>query len=356
MQQNTRWNSQETLVEYRGSIREIEVECNMNTEIFATFGPACGSEEILKQMIENGLTGMRLNLSHATLIESERYIKAYQNAAKGVGVKPQILIDLQGPELRIGSLGADMDLVIGERVVFGDGAIPIPKELMEVMEVGDEVLLDDGKILMEVVDSCGEKGIAAQVHRAGTLQSHKSIKIIGKNVRMPALTEHDIENIKQAKFYGVTAVMQPFVLGGADLRFVRSVLKEYHVEEIQIFAKIENRLGVEHIKEILEEADVIVIARGDLGNDMPLWELPKVQKQIEEACKKANKPYVVVTQMLASMEENPVPTRAEVSDIFHAVFHGACGIMVTGETAIGKYPTEVVKYLANTAREAELYL
>ena len=130
-------------------------------------------------------------------------------------------------------------------------------------------------------------------------------------------------------------------------------MKEHGADDIQIFAKIENKLGVENIESILPEADVVIIARGDLGNDMPLWELPVVQKQVENACKKQNVPYVVVTQMLSSMETNPVPTRAEVSDIFHAVFHGAYGIMITGESAIGKYPVEAVTYLTNTAREAE---
>ena len=163
-------------------------------------------------------------------------------------------------------------------------------------------------------------------------------------------------NIRMAKEYGVTALMQPFVLSGEDLAYVRAVLKENQVEDIQIFAKIENRIGIENLENILPEADVVIIARGDLGNDMPLWELPVVQKQIERTCRKYNKPYVVVTQMLASMEENPVPTRAEVSDIFHAVMHGAWGVMITGESAVGNFPVEAVKYLVNTAREAEKYI
>ena len=170
---------------------------------------------------------------------------------------------------------------------------------------------------------------------------------------MPVLTRHDIQNIKDAKAYGVTALMQPFVLSGEDLESVRNILTVYNADDIQIFAKIENKLGVSNLENIIPKADVIIIARGDLGNDMPLWELPKVQKQVEEMCKKHNKPYIVVTQMLASMEQKPVPTRAEVSDIYHAVLHGAYGVMVTGETAVGKYPVEVIRYLANTAKEAE---
>jgi len=189
----------------------------------------------------------------------------------------------------------------------------------------------------------------------GNLKPHKSIKIIDVNVNMPVLTEHDIHNIRLAKEYGVTALMQPFVFSGEDLKKVREILKAEKVENVQIFAKIENRIGVENLESILPEADLIVIARGDLGNDMPLWELPAVQKKIETACKKYGKPYMVVTQMLASMEENPIPTRAEVSDVFHAVLHGADAVMVTGETAVGKYPVEVIKYLTNTAQEAVMY-
>lgn len=323
---------------------------SMKTEIYGTFGPACASEEKLKQMTEAGMTGMRLNLSHTTLRASEDYIKAYQNAAKYTGVVPQILIDMQGPELRVGKLTEPVFLQEGSQVHLSTW-IPMPQAVLDVIEESDEILFDDGKILVRMV----EKEVA-KVIRGGTLQSHKSIKVVGKNITMPPLTEHDIENIKVAKTYGVTALMQPFVLSGEDLCYVRSVLKAHGAEDIQIFAKIENRLGMENIEDILPEADVIIIARGDLGNDMPLWELPRVQKQIEEACKKANKPYIVVTQMLASMEENPVPTRAEVSDIFHAVYHGAWGIMVTGETAVGKYPLESIQYLANTAKEAEKYM
>ena len=136
---------------------------------------------------------------------------------------------------------------------------------------------------------------------------------------------------------------------------VKEILNQSNANDIQIFAKIENQIGVSNLESIVQTADVIIIARGDLGNDMPLWELPSAQKKIEKVCKECQKPYIVVTQMLASMEQKPVPTRAEVSDIFHAVMHGAYGVMVTGETAIGKYPVEVIRYLANTAKEAEDY-
>ena len=338
----------------------------MKTEIFATMGPACGTENVIREMIRAGMTGMRLNLSHTTLQKSQNYIDAYQAAAKEMGVSPQILIDMQGPELRVGAFDSPMELHEGEELTLEDmsatattaGAIGVPPALLSSLSVGDEVLLDDGKILVQVIGEEKslfpvEKCIVGKVVRGGVLHGHKSIKIVDKDIKMPVLTDHDIANIKVAKEYGVTALMQPFVRSGEDLRKVRAFLTEQDATDVRIFAKIENRYGVEHMDSIIPEADVIVIARGDLGNDMPLWELPRVQKQIEEACKKYDKPYIVVTQMLASMEQNPVPTRAEVSDIYHAVYHGAWGVMVTGETAVGKYPVEVITYLANTAGEAE---
>lgn len=330
----------------------------MKTKIFGTFGPACNSEETLKQMIEAGMTGMRLNLSHTTLADSKTMVDNYHQAAKEMEVNPQILIDMQGPELRVGKMENSLILNVGDKVFFGTIVsekiqIPVQKELLDAMEVGDEILLDDGKILVRVTEICDRESVVAEVLRGGVLQSHKSVKIVGKNLALPPLTEHDISNIKVAKKYGVTALMQPFVSSGAQLREVRSVLKEYGAEHVQIFAKIENRIGLEQIEDILPEADVIIIARGDLGNDMPLWELPSVQKQIEAACHEAKKPYIVVTQMLASMEQNSVPTRAEVSDIYHAVYHGAWGVMLTGETAVGQYPVEAIRYLANTAQIAQ---
>ena len=167
---------------------------------------------------------------------------------------------------------------------------------------------------------------------------------------LPVLTEHDLQNVRLAAQYGVTGLMQPFVRSGAELKKVREALNENGAVQVKIFAKIEKMQGVSNLADILPDADVVIIARGDLGTDMDLWQLPGVQKDISELCRASGKPFVVVTQMLASMEHNPVPTRAEVSDIFNAVTDGACGVMVTGETAVGKYPVEAIRYLANTAQ------
>lgn len=343
-------------------------------QIYGTFGPSCKSEEVLEEMIKAGMTGMRLNLSHTTLEKSKEYIENYRRVAEQQKIIPQILIDMQGPELRIGEMqditlnqGEQICLVsVEKRVDEGDSVgnideilpveklVPVPMAVIQAINPGNSVLLDDGKIRVRILEAT-ERYAKAEVLVGGILKSHKSIKIVDVNVDMPVLTEHDIHNIRMAKEYGVTALMQPFVFSGEDLRKVREVLKEEQAEHLQIFAKIENKIGVENLDTILPETDLIVIARGDLGNDMPLWELPVIQKKIENSCKEYGKPYMVVTQMLASMEQNPIPTRAEVSDIFHAVYHGAEAVMVTGETAVGKYPVEVIRYLSSTAKEAAGY-
>lgn len=340
-----------------------------NVQIYATLGPSCALQETLERMFQTGLSGMRLNLSHTGLLESREIVSNFRMAALAAGVRPQLLIDMQGPELRVGRLEEPLFLQEGERILLTDAGdsvavksdlsnihIPIPAAALQILEEDDEVLLNDGRLSLQVLKvHLQQESRRAEciVRRGGALSSHKSVKVVGKEANLPVLTEHDIENLRMAGEYGVTGLMQPFVRSGADLRAVRRALLENDAGHVRIFAKIENRAALACLDDIINEADVIIIARGDLGNDMELWELPAVQKDIANACKKAGKPFIVVTQMLASMEESPVPTRAEVSDIFNAVTDGAYGVMITGESAAGKYPVEAVKYLANTARVAE---
>ncbi len=325
--------------------------------IYGTFGPACGSREVLQEMFAAGMTGMRLNLSHTSLADSADRIAAFREAAETAGIVPELLIDMQGPELRIGVLPEPMTLTDGDTVILGMGGIPVPEVTLPVMYAGDEVVLDDGKISLRIEENHGSHAVCT-VERGGVLTSRKSMKLKNPDavVELPVLTEHDLNNVRRAAEYGVTGLMQPFVRSGGELARVRGALKENGAEQVKIFAKIENMQGVANLEDILPEADWLIIARGDLGNDMDLWQLPAVQKHIAAACVKAGKPFIVVTQMLASMEHSPVPTRAEVSDIFNAVLDGCAGVMVTGETAVGEYPAEVIRYLNNTAKAAEEYL
>ncbi len=321
----------------------------MKTEIYGTLGPACAKAEILAEMLTLGMTGIRLNLSHMSLAEAEPMLDALRKASAESGRPCKLLIDMQGPELRIGALKKPVDLPAGTRVDLT--ALCIPPRIGNAIKPGQEILLDDGKLLL-----IAETGGKAYVKRGGTLSGRKSIALPGTEIRLPPLTGEDLKNIACAADHGVTGVMQPFVRSAEDLKTVRGALDAAGGKEIRLFAKIEDMNGVARLQELMEAADEIVIARGDLGNAMPLWELPAVQKQIAATCRAAGKPFMVVTQMLSSMERVPVPTRAEVSDIFNAVLDGAASVMVTGETAAGKYPCETIRYLANTAAEAERFL
>ena len=317
-------------------------------ELFGTLGPSCRDKDTLRAMFENGMSGMRLNLSHTGLAESEELIRTFQAAAEEAGVKPELLIDLQGPELRV--LPMKEPLVLKDGGVYDAQDIPLPDVVRDALSDGDEILLDDGKISLRL-----EKN-QMRVLRGGTLQSRKSVKIVNKSVPMPALTETDRKNLSIAKEYGVSAVMQPFVRNAEDIHTVRLALHEYGADTIRIFSKIENRDGLARIDEIIDVSDMIVIARGDLGNDVPLPQLPGVQKDIAARCLAKHIPFLVVTQMLTSMIDHPVPTRAEVSDIFNAVTDGASAVMVTNETAVGSYPAEVIRFLRETADAAEQWI
>ena len=323
-------------------------------QIYGTLGPACSDTETLARLFAAGMTGVRLNLSHVGLPAAAEQIERLHAAAQRCGVTPQLLIDMQGPELRVGVLPAPLALEDGALVRLG-AEIPLPAAVLPHLLPGQEVLLDDGKLLLRVKEVL-PGGALAQVERGGVLQSRKSAALPGVDVRLPAMTDSDRENLRLAGDYGVTGVMQPFVRGREDLETVRSALDAAGGRDVRLFAKIENLEGVEKLPELLPAADEIVIARGDLGNAGPLWKLPALQKRIAAACRAAGKPFMVVTQMLASMEQNPVPTRAEVSDIFNAVLDGAASVMVTGETAVGRHPVEAMEYLARTVREAEAYL
>ena len=323
-------------------------------QIYGTLGPACSDAKTLEALFQAGMTGVRLNLSHVGLDGAAEQIEHLHAAARSRGVTPRLLIDMQGPELRVGALPAPLELAEGASVRLGRD-IPLPAAVLPRLTPGQPVLLDDGKLLLRVAKLLPD-GALARVERGGVLQSRKGAALPGVDVHLPAMTDSDRENLHRAKDYGVTGVMQPFVRGREDLEAVRGALNAAGGEGIRLFAKIENLEGVEKLAKLIPAADEIVIARGDLGNSGPLWKLPALQKRIAAACRKAGRPFMVVTQMLASMEQNPVPTRAEVSDIFNAVLDGAASVMVTGETAVGKHPVEAMRYLVHTVHEAERYL
>ncbi len=320
-------------------------------DIFGTLGPACDDEKILEKMFAVGMTGIRINLSHVMLSDCKESIKRIHDAAKTNGIVPKILIDMQGPELRIGRFEGTIKLEAGEEIRLGQNGIPVSTEVIKALEAGDEILLDDGKILGIVIETDKESALL-KINRGGELVQRKSVAIIGKTIDLPAITKDDRENLLVVKDLGITGIMQPFVRSRQDLEQVKSALNESGAEELKIYAKIETLKGLANIENIIDLSDEIIIARGDLGNSMPLWELPHAQKKISRLCNEHKKPFMVVTQMLASMEKKEVPTRAELSDIYNAVLDGTSSVMVTGETAIGINPVEVIKYMYNTVQEA----
>lgn len=323
-------------------------------EIYGTIGPSCAQVPILEQMFQQGMTGMRLNLSHSSLIDSTEWMAHIHSAARKCGIHPQILIDLQGPELRVGKYISEIHLEEGETVILSadkENTVILPSCVFPYLTKGQEILLDDGKILL-IVDHCEANEVSAKVIRGGFLKERKSVALPGVEILNPTLTSEDIDNIAEAKRFGITGVMLPFVRNASDIQNLRKALKNADAADIRIYAKIENMTGVRALDELIPHADCIVIARGDLGNSMPLWELPTVQKHISRICRQKKRSFMVVTQMLASMEASAVPTRAEVSDIYNAVIDGASAVMLTGETAAGRYPVEAMSYLVRTAEQA----
>ena len=324
-------------------------------KIYGTIGPACRDRKILTEMFREGMDGVRLNLSHTSLEEASDLIGACLGAASDAWVeRPELLIDMQGPELRVGTLEEPLKLSDGDLLSIED--IPLPEIVakgLPTLAEGQDVLLDDGKILLKTVRVAPDGETRLRVVRGGMLESRKSVALPGWFIKAPAMTDKDKEQIRRAKEFGVTAVMQPFVRGKDDLMEVRAALDEAGCEDIRLLAKIENMDGIEKLGELIPCCDEIVIARGDLGNAMDLWELPAAQKRIAAACREAGRDFMVVTQMLDSMTHSKVPTRAEVSDIYNAVMDGAASVMVTGETAAGEYPVDVMRYLYRTVRTAE---
>ena len=323
-------------------------------EFYATLGPACSAPRTLDGLFRAGMTGARLNLSHVTLADSRPLLEdGFRPAARRAGREnAHLILDLQGPELRVGALEGPVPLVQGDWALLGgEEGIPIPPAVREAARPGDRIALDDSALLLEVAEKTGE-GLACRVLRGGTLRSRKSLAILGVEVDAPALTEEDRANLDLAGELGATHILQPFVRGRADVEALRRALEERGLTGVQIMAKIENRRGVERLDEILEAADQICIARGDLGNAIPLWELPGLQKRIARRCRQAGRPFCLVTQLLWSMEQRPVPTRAEVCDIYNGVLDGAASLMLTGETAAGAYPVQAMEYLVKTARAA----
>lgn len=314
---------------------------------YATLGPSCCDTAALSALLRRGVTGFRLNLSHTPLAARTDWIDALHKAERKTGLRAQLMIDLRGPEVRIGDMPAPLPLAEGAAVTLG-ADIPVDGDVLDALRPGMTVLLDDGAMALTVVD-----GGMCRVTRGGTLTGHKSLTLEGVDLRRPALCEADLADLSQAAALGVNAVMQPFVRSADDLRVVRQTMAETDLANAELFAKVENQPGLDALPDWLALCDVVTIARGDLGSSLPLERLPAAQKRIAALCRSRGKPFLVVTQLLHSMIDHPSPTRAEVLDIYNAVLDGADCLMLTGETAQGRYPLESADWLIRVAQEAE---
>lgn len=314
---------------------------------YATLGPSCCDTAALSALLRRGVTGFRLNLSHTPLAARTDWIDALHEAERKTGLRAQLMIDLRGPEVRIGDMPAPLPLAEGAAVTLGTD-IPVDGDVLDALRPGMTVLLDDGAMALTVVD-----GGVCRVTRGGTLTGHKSLTLEGVDLRRPALCEADLADLSQAAALGVNAVMQPFVRSADDLRVVRQTMAENGLADAELFAKVENQPGLDALPDWLALCDVVTIARGDLGSSLPLERLPAAQKHIAALCRSRGKPFLVVTQLLHSMIDHPSPTRAEVLDIYNAVLDGADCLMLTGETAQGRYPLESADWLIRVAQEAE---
>ena len=314
---------------------------------YATLGPSCCDTAVLAALLRRGVTGFRLNLSHTSLSARRDWIDALHAAERETGLRAQLMIDLRGPEVRIGALPTPLPLAEGAAVTLG-ADIPVDGDVLDALRPGMTVLLDDGAMALSMVD-----GGVCRVTRSGTLTGHKSLTLEGVDLRRPALCEADLADLAQAAALGVNAVMQPFVRSADDLCVVRQAMVENGLAGAELFAKVENRPGLDALPDWLALCDVVTIARGDLGSSLPLEQLPAAQKHIAALCRRRGKPFLVVTQLLHSMIDHPSPTRAEVLDIYNAVLDGADCLMLTGETAQGRYPLESADWLIRVAQEAE---
>ena len=313
---------------------------------YATLGPSCCEKEILSQMLSDGLTGFRLNLSHTTLPQCAPWLNALHEAEHDSGRDAELIIDMRGSEIRIGVLPHPLHLQSGDTVEMGRD-IPVDDDVISALEPGMPLLLDDGAIELTVLSKDGK----CRVDRGGTLDSRKSLS--GVDLIRPAVSEEDHDDMALARLYGVTGIMHPFVRCRDDLVQVRQAMAQHGLENLTLFAKVEDLQGLATLPEWLDLADVITVARGDLGTNLPLWQLPKAQKDIAAICRDADKPFLVVTQLLHSMIDHPAPTRAEVSDIYNACIDGASALMLTNETAQGSYAVSAVRWLIKVAAEGE---
>ena len=336
-----------------------------STKIVCTLGPACAEQSILEEMLHAGMNVARMNFSHGDHAMHRKNLETFRRARENVGVAAAVLLDTRGPEIRtlpgLGDKGVEVH--VGEEIVFAPENDPTRPEVIGVtyprlsrhVQPGDRILIDDGKIRLRATESDG-RYVHAVAETGGVIRSYKGINLPGVPIDLPFLSEKDQDDLRFGVEHHVDYVAASFTRTARDIRELRRFLEEAGGGEIRIIAKIENQEGINNFDEILAVSDGIMIARGDMGVEIPYEELPQIQKMLITKCRLSGKRCITATEMLESMINQPRPTRAEISDVANAVYDGTSAIMLSGETAGGKYPVQAVEAMARIALETEAHL
>jgi len=332
------------------------------TKIVATIGPASASREMIKHLITAGVSVARLNFSHGSYADHAEVVQRLRSVAEELDTPITLLQDLQGPKIRVGQLpNGAIELVAGETLTLvpladfqghpHTAAIDYPY-LAEEAEPGMQVLMDDGLLELRVASVQGQQ-VHCQILQGGTLKSRKGVNLPSLDVRLPAMTEKDEQDLEFGLAQGVDIVSLSFVRRAADLRVLKQFLRDRGAADMPVLAKIEKPQAVANLAEILTECDAVMVARGDLGVEVSPEKVPMLQKQIIRACNERSIPVITATQMLDSMIHNSRPTRAEASDVANAILDGTDAVMLSGESAVGKFPVQAVEMLARIAADVE---
>ncbi len=332
------------------------------TKIVATLGPATSTKEVLRDMINAGVDVFRVNFSHADYPDVTERIKMIRELNAELGVNTSIMADLQGPKLRVGIMAEEVVVAPGDEITFVTGKpfegnservymnyASFPKDV----NPGERILLDDGKLMFEVISTNKKDEVKAKVIQGGPLKSKKGVNLPNTNISLPALTKKDIEDAIFAIGEKVDWIALSFVRFSQDLIDLQNLIKEHSNHKIPIIAKIEKPEAVENIDKIVAYCDGLMVARGDLGVEVPAQEVPLIQKQLVLRAKKARIPVIIATQMMETMITSLTPTRAEVNDVANSVMDGADAVMLSGETSVGNYPVQVIERMAGILRTVE---
>lgn len=332
------------------------------TKIVATLGPATSTKEVIKQMMEAGVNVFRINFSHADYDDVKERIQIIRSLNKEYNYNTAILADLQGPKLRVGVMKEDVIVSKGDQITFVTGE-PFEgnlervymnyKEFPRDVNPGERILLDDGKLIFEVVSTNKKTEVKAKVLQGGPLKSKKGVNLPNTNISLPALTNKDIADAIFAIEQEVDWIALSFVRHSEDLMDLQNLIKEHSKYKIPIVAKIEKPEAVENIDKIVAHCDGLMVARGDLGVEIPAQEVPLVQKQLVLRAKKARIPVIIATQMMETMISSLTPTRAEVNDVANSVMDGADAVMLSGETSVGAYPVQVIEKMTSIINSVE---